>query len=193
MQQFDNRKDLSLCEKMALMCYRDIGYPQHIWEIDIEGVRENIDCDVMNGYLRGKIPKSKFTKLKLKYLSYLITTITRIIDKSRVDRKLFTVYKGVSYYPELENYTVDNSVTDLAFNSFSTSENRAFKYSGKNSKGQKIILALDLKRGDKAVYIDNKEHEWLVQRGSHYAVTDVREYSNYKSRGKAIVYYLRLT
>ena len=193
MQQFDNRKDLSLCEKMALMCYRDIGYPQHIWEIDIEGVRENIDCDVMNGYLRGKLQKPMFTKLNFKYLKYLIATITRIIEKSRVDRKLFTVYKGVSYFPELKDYIVDNVVIDEAFNSFSTSEKKAFEYSKKNRKGEKIIFALELKKGDKAVYMDNEEHEWLVQRGSHYAVTDVREYSQYKSFGKAIIYYLRLT
>ena len=147
---------------------------------------------MINGYLRGKIPNSKFTKLKLKYLKYLIATIAHAINKSSVDRKTLAVYKGVSYFPELEKYTLDYTVTDMAFNSFSASEDRAFKYSGKNSKGQRIVFALELKRGDKAVYIDDVENEWLVQKGSCYGVVDIREYSNYKSHGKAIIYYLRL-
>ena len=193
MQQFDNRKDLSLCEKMALMCYRDIGYPQHVWRrIKIKGIRSNVDCDVMNGYLRGKIKESKFPKLNFKYLKYLIATITHIIEKSRVDRELFTVYKGVSYFPELEGYSVNKTFTDRAFSSFSTSEKKALEYSKENKKGEKIIFALELKRGDKAVYMDNVENEWLVQRGSKYHIVRIGKFEKSKIWGKAIIYYLKL-
>ncbi len=192
MQQFDNRKDLSLCEKMAIMSYRYIGYPQHIWKIGLKGKRSNIDCDVINGYLRGKIPESRFTKLKLKYLKYLIATIAHAINKSSVDRKTLAVYKGVSYFPELDDLSVDDKFVDMAFNSFSTSEKKALEYSKKNKTGENIIFALELKRGDKAVYMDNVEHEWLVQRGSKYHIVRIGKFEKSKIWGKAIIYYLRL-
>lgn len=192
MLPFKSRKDLTDYEKRALMCYRDLEYPQHVWSYKLRTKRPNTDCDIINGYLRGTIVKTKFKVKELRALKSLIRAITRAINKSVVSRK-FTVYKGVSYFPELKKYIVDNVVIDEAFNSFSTSEKKAFEYSKKNRKGEKIIFALELKKGDKAVYMDNKEHEWLVQRRSHYAVTDVRVYSNYKTYGKAIIYYLRLT
>ena len=194
MKEFDSRKDLSLCEKMAIMSYRDIGYPQHAWDIDgYKRNRPNHDCDMINGYLRGKIPNSKFTKLKLKYLKYLIATIAHAINKSSVDRKTLAVYKGVSYFPELDKYCIGHEITDKAFNSFTASEKKALEYSKKNQNGEKIIFALDLKKGDKAIYIDNKEKEWLIQKKSRYIVTRISHFKNSKIWGKAIIYYLRLT
>ncbi len=192
MLPFKSRKDLTKYEKTALMCYRDLEYPQHTWSYKLRNNRPNTDCDIINGYLRGTIAKTKFKVKELRALKSLIRAITRAINKSVVRRK-FTVYKGVSYFPELKKYIVDNVIIDEAFNSFSTSEDKAFEYSKKNRKGEKIIFALELKKGDKAIYIDNIEKEWLIQRGSHYTVMDVKHYSKYKSWGKAIFYYLRLT
>ncbi len=191
MLSFDSRKDLSLCEKMAIMSYRDIGYPQHVWEIDgYKRNRPNHDCDMINGYLRGKIPKSKFTKLKLKYLNYLIATIAHAIDKSRVDRKLFTVYKGVSYFPELDKYCIGHEITDKAFSSFTTSKKKALEYAGVNADGEKIIFVLTLKKGDKAIYVDDTEQEWLVQKENTFIVKDIAHSTN-TEWGRAILYYLR--
>jgi hypothetical protein len=81
----------------------------------------------------------------------------------------------------------------MAFNSFSTSEKKAIEYSTtKNRNGEKIIFALELNRGDKAVYMDNVEHEWLVQRGSKYHIVRIGKFEKSKIWGKAIIYYLRL-
>lgn len=191
MLSFDSRKDLSLCEKMAIMSYRDIGYPQHIWKIGLKGKRSNIDCDVINGYLRGKIPESRFTKLKLKYLKYLIATIAHAINKSSVDRKTLAVYKGVSYFPELDKYCIGHEITDKAFSSFTTSKKKALEYAGVNANGEKIIFVLTLKKGDKAIYVDDTEQEWLVQKENTFIVKDIAHSTN-TEWGRAILYYLRL-
>ncbi len=192
MLPFKSRKDLTDYEKTALKCYRDLEYPQHTWSYKLRNNRPNTDCDIINGFLRGTIAKTKFKVKELRVLKSLIRAITRAINKSIVSSN-FTVYKGVSYFPELKKYIVNYSVVDMAFNSFTTSEKKALEYSKKNQNGEKIIFALDLKKGDKAIYIDNKEKEWLIQKKSRYIVTRISHFKNSKIWGKAIIYYLRLT
>ena len=191
MLPFKSRKDLTKYEKTALMCYRDLEYPQHTWSYKLRNNRPNTDCDIINGYLRGTIAKTKFKVKELRALKSLIRAITRAINKSIVSSN-FTVYKGVSYFPELKNYIKNKRVVDKAFNSFTTSSKKALEYSGKNKNGESIIFALQLNKGDKAVFIDNKEKEWLIQKHSCYQVMEIRHLKKSKIWGKAIIYYLKL-
>lgn len=191
MLSFKSRKDLTKYEKTALMCYRDLEYPQHTWSYKLRNNRPNTDCDIINGYLRGTIAKTKFKVKELRALKSLIRAITRAINKSIVSSN-FTVYKGVSYFPELKNLIEGKIFIDKGFNSFTTSTEKAKEYSGKNAKGEKIIFTLDLKKGDNALYIDNKEKEWLIQKNCHYRVIRIIRYVNSKLWGNAIIYYLKL-
>ncbi|WP_042705648.1 ADP-ribosyltransferase [Methanomicrobium mobile] len=194
MEEFDKRTDeLTTNEISALKHYRDLNFQQYNWSINLEKKRPNTDCDVINGYLRGDFVKSDFPKAELKCLKSLIRAITRAINKSGVDLKKLTVYKGVGNFKKLKKYAVGKTVIDKGFSSFSTSEGKALEYSGKNSNGENIIFLLKLKKRDKAIYLDEIEDEWLIQKHSHYLVMDIRQYVKSKIWGKAIVYYLRLT
>lgn len=191
MEEFGKRKDLTKHEKSALRHYRDLGFPQHKWSFKLGTNRPNTDCDMINGYLRGTIPESRFRFKEVDYLKSLITAIETAIDKSIVDRK-FTVYKGLKYFSKLTKYIKGKSVIDLGFNSFSTSIDKALEYSGKNAKGEHILFGLDLKSGDHALYIDEKEDEWLIQKGSEFQVYAIRHVKRPDIIGKAIIYYLKL-
>ncbi len=194
MQPYYRRtKQLTTDEISAIRHYRDLNKKQYKWEnVKLKTNRPNKDCDVINGYLRGDIPKSQFTKAEFERLQLLINSISSAIEKSSVDHDELTVYKGVSEFKGLKKYVEGKKVRDKGFSSFSTSEEMALRYAGKNAKGEKIIFALELKRGDKAVYIDNVENEWLIQKGCKYYVTKITPYTESELWGKAIVYYLRL-
>ena len=192
MLPFEKRKDLTKFEKIALRCYRDLDYLQHVWSFKLKNKRPNTDCDMINGFLRGTIAKTKFKLKDLRILRSLILRIFKAIKKSGVDCDTLTVYKGVSYYSELKRYVVGKTVIDKAFNSFTASEKKALEYSRKNKQGERIILALDLKKGDKAIYMDDVENEWLIQKNRKYLVIKIAHYVDSVPWGKAIIYYLRL-
>lgn len=193
MDPFYKRKDLTLNEISALKHFRDLEYPQYKWLYKLRTNRPNTDCDMINGYLRGNIPKSKLRDMEIHLLKRLIRAITRAINKSSVDRKRFMVYKGVAYFEGLKKYVKGKTIVNKAFSSFSTSKKMALKYAGKNPNGEKIIFALWLKKGNKAIYIDEKEGEWLIQKHSHYSIMEIRRYDHHRFWGKAIIYYFKLT
>lgn len=195
MQPYYRRtKQLTTDEISAIRHYRDLNKKQYKWEnVKLKTNRPNKDCDVINGYLRGDIPKSQFTKAEFERLQLLINSISSAIEKSSVDHDELLVYKGVHEFKGLKKYIEGKTIPDNGFSSFSSSEDWALKYSGENRKGEKIIFVLGLKRGDKALYIDNIENEWLVQKGSHYHVIRKIQYDDSEIWGKAIVYYLELT
>ncbi len=187
----DKRNTLGLTEKEidAVGHYRDLNHIQEKWSVDPNPKRKSKDCDVINGYYRGTLKGLGDEEVKL--IRLYARRIQSAISKSSINSK-FTVYKGVEPFPKLKNYQVGKYTVDKGFSSFSASLEIASTYAKtKKKEDPKIIFVLVLDKGDKALYIDEKEEEWLIPRGSKYHVSNV-ELEYIEGVGKAMLYYLTL-
>lgn len=189
---YQKRSDLTADEKDAIGHYRDLNYQQFDWSYKPEKKRLSSDCDIINGVLRKNISISKLNSKEQTRFKQLVSHISSAVFKSKLS-KGFTVYKGLIDFDGLKDYQIGKIVEDKAFGSFSTSKEVALKYAGPNSKGELIIFILDLNRSDYAIYIDEKESEWVLPRNSKYYVADISHYEKSEwGDSKAIIYYLRL-
>lgn len=192
---YQNRSDLTDREIRGIDHYKDLVNPQYQWDYrrrcNAEEISLGIDCFMVNQVLRGIIPVSVLSKRDLIRYNAIVLQLNAAIKKSRIDSSI-DVVKGVSYFDGLEDYQIDNVVTDNAFGSFTTSIEKAAEYANTNADNELIFFYLRLEKGDSALYIDADEEEWLLGSDRKYIVGDIIHYEPSQwIRGKqAIVYYL---
>lgn len=194
------RTDLTPEEKKAVGHYRDKGVKQEDWSYKQASGKKCRDCIIFNGILRRSGVWSKLKATEQRKAMEYITQIKSAIAHSRTTRDL-ELFKGVMYFPKLREYTVGKVVSDNAFGSFTTDINTANKYSGKDkTKTERYIyFRLKLPKGSRALYIDEKEEEYVLLPGMKYYVADKIQYkkagsktSMWTAKGNAIVYYLEI-
>lgn len=187
---------LTAIEIDAVSHYKDLIYPQYIWDYVLEDRDESIgiDCLMVNRILRGIIDISELSEADRNRFYYLMENINRAIAKSRVDRN-FRVVKGIKEFDGLKSYTVGSTFTEGAFGSYTTSRSIATKYAGENDDGELLFYSQELNEGDYALYVDADEDEWIIGTDSKYEVIDIVHYEplNFISEHRAKVFYLRRT
>lgn len=185
---YQNRRDLSQEEIRAINHYKDLINPQYKWDIKVEPEKGlGIDCQIINGILRRKYSPDMLSRRDKNRLSRTVRYINSAINKSVLSKNL-PLIKGIKRFKGLNTYKVGTTITEYAFGSYTTKPQTAKSYSGKNSKGEYIYFTVELKRGDKALYVDADEEEWILKTRCKFVVTSI-EHGTIEGC-KAIIYHL---
>lgn len=187
---FTDRADLTREEIQALRYYQDIGNPQHNWDVEIPVSNEHRDCYVINTSLRSAEFRASLSDHDRQLVNKLIDQMDSAINKSLVLNHT-DIIRGLTDPTWLEE--IDAGFVDDAYGSFTLDVAIASKFAGKNKDGEKVFLYRELKKGDKAVSLGDKEKEMLVPRGRIYVIDDIVRFDvdEFISGHKAIVYYVR--
>lgn len=187
---YQTRSDLTQDEVRAINHYKDLVNPQYEW--DFKPVPEKdvgIDCQIINGVLRRKYSKDLLSRRDNNRVSRTVGYINSAIKKSRLSKNL-PLIKGIKQFKGLSSYKVGMTITEYAFGSYTTNPKVATRYSGKNSKSEYIYFTVELRAGDKALYVDADEEEWILKTRCKFIVTDI-EHGAIEGH-KAIIYHLEL-
>lgn len=181
----------------ALSHYRDAGTNQINWDYFVPANRwKDRDCFMINGVLKGNILKNYLMNSDKKLLLDLIPLISSATRKNRVS-DTFTVYKGLSSDSwitekfDKNGKPLENApYMDYAFGSFTSNPKIAVKYSQKFNKKDIYLLVQTLEIGDCALYIDDKEYEWLLPENIYYSF-EKKNIIPLENGGKQITYYIK--
>lgn len=188
---FTVRNDLTEEEKRALESYQDIDSPQHGWNLLLPKGLKNKDCYVINNTLRSVSVRDSMDRHDRDIVDYLILQIDSAIAKSDITEKV-DVFRGLSDPSWLEYMDVDSGFMDDAYGSFTLDINVAAKFAGTNASNEKVFLVRELEKGNRAVYMGDKEEEMLIPRRRKYVVDAIVHFDKdeFISGHKAIVYYI---
>lgn len=179
---FMNNTRLSPENKDAVNHYRDTGVIPIPWKHKVSKTELNgveMDCYMINGYCRGDLNKNNLDQSDVEILEYLVPTIQSAILNCKTD-KILPLQRGLSYGGWLvDNYDEGDYLADKAFGSFTSNPRVAYKYAFDKGQfnGNKLLVFLDLllKKNEKALYIDDRENEWLLPRNSIYKITEIKD------------------
>lgn len=204
---FKQNRNLSDEEIEAVTYYRDMGENNpHNWSYPIPPERKkDKDCFMINEFLRGNIPKNKLVDADKKELLKLIPNIHSAITKSFAPCE-FEVYKGMSndswITTKFDRYgrpLGNDSYIDYGFGSFSSNIDVAVNYSMKKwfDKSNKYrndkniyLLVQTLEFGDFALYIDNREYEWLLPPNTWYSF-EKKKVTQLDNGFKQVAFYIK--
>lgn len=176
---------LSEFEISAISHYKDLINPQYKWDYKpVIPVTVGIDCNIINGFLRGNISKKLLSNDDLKRVSKLIDLISSAINSNKTEKTL-SLIKGLSNPTWIKKYKVSDIYKESAFGSYTTSKTIAKNYAMEWKRGKPTYLSLELLEGSRALYLGKEENEWLLPKNMIFSIDDIVDYGN------AIVYYLR--
>lgn len=153
-----------------------------------------MDCFMMNGYLRGTLLQ-KLSEHDEKQVLELINNLDKLVDNSSVPYKSLLLYRGIEHPTSWLNKNINDDIEEYAFSSFTSSKYIAESYANKNKiSNDRVYVVTELCRGDKALYLDNLECEWLLPRNSIFQIDDILKNNYNDSNGKMmreIIYYIK--
>ncbi|WP_316559162.1 ADP-ribosyltransferase [Methanimicrococcus stummii] len=171
---YNNRKDLTNVEKVCIGNYQDVHHwnnQKHDWSFSLpKEWREKAWCYVINSCCRNSELYDLMTNEEKSLIELNIQNLDNAIQKSKADKD-FWIYRGVSNIDWLKDSNVGGKYAEDAFGSFTLDFRKAFGYTNPENP---ILFQLKLKKGMKALYVDQAEAEILRPRRIRYYIKSVK-------------------
>ena len=132
----------------------------------------HVNCSIVNSYLRFPKFRDLMNWNDVCRCEELISLLDSAVSKSVLPEGL-NVIRGLADPRWISGLSEDDVYLEPAYGSYSLSVDAALRYARVNDDGKMVFLARPLEKGERALYLGNKEEEMLVERGCTYAVKEI--------------------
>ena len=108
----------------------------------------------------------------LQLCNELILLLDSAISKSVLPEGL-NVIRGLADSRWTSQLQENETYVEDGYGSYSLSIDAALRYARVNAEGEMVFLARTLEKGERALYLGQKEEEMLVERGCEYWVEEI--------------------
>ena len=188
---YDSWDLLTDAERSAVYSYQDLGLERHVWDVEApDDVHRT--CSIINSYLRFAEFVDCMSRADVCQCEELVSLLDSAVSKSVLPEGL-NVIRGLADSRWISGLSEDDVYLEPAYGSYSLSVDAALRYARVNDEGKMVFLARSLEKGERALYLGNKEEEMLVERGCKYLIDEISpvEIGVLSPDYEAIVYMLR--
>ena len=168
---YDSWCELTDAERDAVLSFQDLGSRQDSWTVEAPDP-VHVNCSIVNSYLRFPKFRDLMSWNDVCQCEELISLLDSAVSKSVLPEGL-NVIRGLADPRWISGLSEDDVYLEPAYGSYSLSVDAALRYARVNDDGKMVFLARPLEKGERALYLGNKEEEMLVERGCTYAVKEI--------------------
>ena len=168
---YDSWSVLTDAERDAVLSFQDLGSKQDSWHVCAPDP-VHVNCSIVNSYLRFPEFAGKMSSADLQLCNELILLLDSAISKSVLPEGL-NVIRGLADSRWTSQLQENETYVEDGYGSYSLSIDAALRYARVNAEGEMVFLARTLEKGERALYLGQKEEEMLVERGCEYWVEEI--------------------